>query len=117
MHCIKVNENCCNLRGNIVYYLYKWRNSILEVRPEMKDAFCFAYAMQYVFQVTFSMLTPAAFFIGGGWLLHTRCGLGKWVLIVAIVLGLVSGLYSMFAFLLSSVKSVDPTKKEDEPRG
>lgn len=109
--------NGCNLEEDIVYYMYKWRNRIWEVRLDMKDAFCFAYAMQYVFQVTFSMLTPAALFIGGGWLLHTRCGLGKWVLIVGIVLGLVSGLYSMFAFLLSSVKSVDPTKKEDEPRG
>lgn len=83
----------------------------------MKDAFRFAYAMQYVFQVTFCMLTPMALFIGGGWLLHNRCGLGKWVLVAAIVLGLISGLYSMFAFLLSSVKSVDPTQKEDEPRG
>ena len=83
----------------------------------MKNAFRFVYAMQYLFQVAYCMLTPAALFIGGGWLLHTYCGVGKWVLAVAIVLGLLTGLYSMFSFLLSSAKSVDPTKKEDTPRG
>ncbi len=83
----------------------------------MKNAFRFVYAMQYLFQVAYCVIVPAALLFGGGWLLHTYCGVGKWVLIVAIVLGLFSGLYSMFSFLLSSTGSVDPTKKEDTPRG
>ncbi len=83
----------------------------------MGKVFRFVYALQYVFQVAYCVLTPAALFIGGGWLLHHRCGVGKWVLAVAIVLGLLCGLYSMFAFLLSSAKSVDPTTKEDASRG
>ena len=83
----------------------------------MKKAFRFVYAMQYLFQVAYCMLTPMALLIGGGWLLHTYCGVGKWIFVVGIVLGVCTGLYSMIAFLLSSSSSVDPTKKEDAPRG
>ena len=64
----------------------------------------------------------------GGWLLRTRCGLGRWIMIAAIVFGVFAGLYSMFHFLLTAARTMDPTappssdvpsshKKEDDPHG
>lgn len=92
-----------------------------------KDIFRFTYAMNYVIQVTVCMITPAALWIGLGWLCYNRWGMGKWVMIPAIVLGVVSGAVSMFRFLMTSVRAIDPTasdstdnsvgKKEDMQNG
>lgn len=79
-----------------------------------KKVFRFVYALNYVFQVGFCMLTPAALFILGGWYLTNHCGVGKWALIVSIVLGIVCGMYSMFRFLLTSAYSIDPTHSEQK---
>ncbi len=79
-----------------------------------KDVFRFAYAMNYVFQVTFCMLTPAALWIGAGWYLHHRLGVGKWVFVLAIVLGVITGVVSMFRFLLTSAHAIDPTSPEQK---
>ena len=83
-----------------------------------KEFFRFQYAMNYVFQVTVSMLTPAAIWIGLGLLLNRRWGVGKWALILCILIGVFSGCYSMFRFLMTTTRMIDPTaedKKEDEP--
>lgn len=79
-----------------------------------KKMFRFVYAMNYVFQVAFCLLTPAALFILGGWYLTNRCGVGKWALIVSIVLGVLCGMYSMITFLLSSAHAIDPTEQKGE---
>lgn len=85
-----------------------------------KDVFRFTYALNYVFQVTVCMLTPAAMWIGLGWLCCNRWGMGKWVMILTIVLGVISGVVSMFRFLMTSARIIDPTapdpadKKEDK---
>lgn len=85
-----------------------------------KDVFRFTYALNYVFQVTVCMLTPAAMWIGLGWLCCNRWGMGKWVMILTIVLGVISGVVSMFRFLMTSARIIDPTapdpvdKKEEK---
>jgi F0F1-type ATP synthase assembly protein I len=69
------------------------------------------------------MLTPAAIWIGLGWLLCNRWGVGKWAMILAIVLGVISGVGSMFRFLMTSARVIDPTepdppaRKEDSTKG
>ena len=73
-----------------------------------RKVFRFAYAMNYLFQVTISLLTPAALLIGVGWLLHHYCNVGKWVMVLTAVLGLICGMYSMICFLLKA--AVDPTE-------
>lgn len=80
-----------------------------------KKLFRVAYAMNYLMNAIFSLLVPAALLIGGGWLLHNRCGVGRWVMIAAIVLGVLAGIYSFFSFLLKTSRRVDPTSgKGDE---
>ena len=86
-----------------------------------KDIFRFNYAMNYVFQVTISMLTPATIWIGFGLLLHRRWGVGKWALILCIIVGVISGVISMFRFLMTSARMIDPIaedeKKEEDTHG
>lgn len=86
-----------------------------------KDIFRFTYAMNYVVQVTVCMLTPAALWIGLGWLCCNRWGLGKWTMVLGIVLGIVTGFVSMIRFLMTSARAIDPTDPHSgeylEPKG
>ena len=82
-----------------------------------KKVFSFVYALNYITQTAFCLITPAALFIGGGWLLTNRCGVGRWVMAVAIILGVLTGLYSMFSFLITTMNHVDPTEKGEQENG
>ncbi len=68
------------------------------------------YALNYVMQAGFMMLFPAGLLILGGWLLHNRCGVGRWVMILSIVLGVLLGMYSFFHYLLKTMNHIDPTQ-------
>lgn len=71
------------------------------------------YALNYIIQAGFCMICPAGLLIFGGWLLTRRCGVGKWAMIVAIVLGVLTGLYSMFSFILKTIHTFDPTQGKE----
>ena len=75
-----------------------------------KKVFSFVYALNYISQAAFTMLTPAALLIAGGWFLTNRCGFGKWAMVVSIVLGVLCGMYCLFHFLITTVKHMDPTE-------
>ena len=79
-----------------------------------KKIFRMVYAINYVIQASFCMLCPAGLIILGGWLLHHRCGLGKWTLIVSIVLGVLTGMYSFFHYLIKTMNHMDPTATKGE---
>ena len=82
-----------------------------------RKAFRFAYAVNFLFQVTVSLLTPAALLIGGTWLLYRYCGMGKWVVVLGAIFGLICGLYSMICFLLKTpVDPMEPLEKGRENR-
>lgn len=70
--------------------------------------------MNYLMNAIFSLLVPAGLLIGGGWLLYNRCGLGRWVMITAIVLGVIAGMYSFFSFLLKTSRTAGPDSKEGD---
>ena len=77
-----------------------------------KKVFRVAYAINYLSHAIFSLLCPAALFIGGSWLLQKYCGLGKWAMIVGIILGVLTGVFSFFRFLLVTAKHLDPTTEK-----
>ncbi len=77
-----------------------------------KKIFSFVYALNYIMQAAITMLVPAGLIIGGGWLLNNRCGVGKWVMVVAIILGVLAGIYSLFHFIISTMNHIDPTEQE-----
>lgn len=80
-----------------------------------KKLFRAAYALNFIMQAAFCFLVPPGLLIAGAWYLNTRCGWGKWILVIAIVLGVLTGMISMFNFLRNSV--VDPTESEGGTHG
>lgn len=80
-----------------------------------KKVFRFAYALNFVFQVGITMVCPAALFIFCGWYLTEHLGVGRWAMIVGIVLGVLTGVYSMFRFIMKAY--IDPTQKEGKDNG
>ena len=49
-----------------------------------KKVFRAIYAVNYCIQAGFCMVCPAGLIILGGWLLRTRCGLGRWIMIATL---------------------------------
>ncbi len=78
-----------------------------------KKLFQVVYAMNYISQVAFCLLCPAGLFIGLAWFLTSRGYLGSWAMAAGIILGVLTGFWSMISFLLKSAKAIDPTEKED----
>lgn len=62
--------------------------------------FGFAYVVHYIVQMAWSLVLPAGCLIGLGYFLWWRFSLGRWVLAVAIVLGVLCGVYSMFRYIV-----------------
>lgn len=69
-----------------------------------------AYAINFFLQVAFCMVCPAGLLILGGWYLNSCLGWGRWVLITAIVLGVLTGFWSMISYILRYQNYMDPTQ-------
>ena len=68
--------------------------------------FGFVYAMNYIAQAAWSFVFPAGLIIGPAWLAVRHFELGRWVMVVAIVLGVLCGVYSMFRYIIRTVDAV-----------
>lgn len=77
-----------------------------------KKIFSFVYALNYISQAAITMIVPAALIIGSGWLLTNCCGVGKWAMVVSIVLGVLTGIFSLFRFIIATANYVDPTEQK-----
>ena len=67
----------------------------------MKNRFFgFVYAMNYIVQAAWSFVFPAGLIVGRGYFLWRRVALGRWVMVTAIVLGVLCGVYSMFRYII-----------------
>ena len=62
--------------------------------------FSFVYAMNYIAQAAWSFVFPAGLVIGLGCFLRWRFEVGQWVMAVCIVLGILSGVCSMFRYII-----------------
>lgn len=62
--------------------------------------FGFVYAMNYIAQAAWSFVFPAGVTVGLGFLVNRWLNTGRWVMITAIVLGVLSGVYSMFRYII-----------------
>lgn len=91
----------CNIRGKIVF-----AKKGVGMPKKMLRA---VYAINFIMQAAFCMICPAGLFVLGGWYLNAHCGWGKWVLITAIVLGVITGFYSMITYIIKYGKYTDPT--------
>lgn len=80
-----------------------------------KKFFRFAYALNFIFQAGVTMVVPVGLFLLAGWFVTARLGAGNWAMVLAIVLGVLSGVYSMFRFIIKAY--IDPTEKEAKDNG
>lgn len=77
----------------------------------MKGAYSAIYIVNVVFQSIFTLLMH----IGGGllisWIFVEKLGLPAWLYAVVILLGVLTGFFSMIRFILSTMKALDHIEK------
>lgn len=76
-----------------------------------KKGFEIAKALTAVTQASLSVLVPVALFIWLAQFLIRKYALPQYIMIIAIVLGVVSGFYNMMKYLFSAAKN---NSKEDK---
>ena len=83
-----------------------------------KKFFNFAYVMTFLWQILFSFAMPFGFLWLIGYLLYNKAGLGKWSLVICIVLGALFGVYSMFHYIITMVDwaSKEERKTTNQPK-
>lgn len=62
--------------------------------------FGFVYAMNYIAQAAWSFVFPAGLILGLGFFLRWKLAWGNWVVVVAVILGVLSGVVGMFRYII-----------------
>ena len=70
------------------------------------------YAMNIILQAFWSLLFPIGAGVFLGWLLTEKAGLGDFVFVILILLGVFAGLISMVRFLISALAGLERLEKE-----
>ena len=77
-----------------------------------KKFFNAMYVLNIAMQAIFSLLSPIALGALVSWILVSRAGVGEWIYVVLILLGVGSGLVGMVRFVLSAMSGVERLEKE-----
>ena len=70
------------------------------------------YAFNIILQAFWSLLFPVGAGLLLGWLLTEKCGMGDYVFVILILLGVLVGLVSMLRFLMSALAGLERLEKE-----
>ena len=74
------------------------------------------YAMNIILQAFWSVLFPVGLGVFFGWLLTEKAGLGNYVFVILILLGVFVGLISMVRFLISALAGLERLEKEQKEK-
>lgn len=74
----------------------------------------FIYAINIVLQSIFTLLLSVGFFVGIAYLLVARAGVGGWVYIPAVILGLGLGMFSMMKFVYRAMLGLERLEMQRE---
>ena len=72
----------------------------------------FVYYTNIIIQSVLSLLCPVALFTALAWYLVEKRGLPDWVYVPAVLLGTVSGLFSMVKYVISATRAAEALAKE-----
>ncbi len=72
------------------------------------------YVFNTVLQAIITLASPVAVGIFFAWLLTERAGVGDWIYVVLIILGVMSGLVSMVRFVLSAMAGIERLENEQK---
>lgn len=70
------------------------------------------YVFNIVIQSIISLVSPIAVGILAAWLLTEKAGADSWIYVVLIILGVISGLFSMVRFTISSMAGIQRLENE-----
>ena len=79
--------------------------------------FNFAYAMNFISQSAFSLILPLGIFLALGYWLTNQKGLPNWVFAICIVIGVLSGVVSMFKYIIFASKHMPKAKEREDKNG
>lgn len=74
------------------------------------------YAFNIILQAFWSLLFPVGAGLLLGWLLTEKCGMGSYVFVVLILLGVLIGFVSMIRFLMSALAGLERLEKEQREK-
>jgi len=74
------------------------------------------YALNIVLQGFWSLLFPVGAGVLLGWLLTEKCGMGNYVFVILILLGVFVGIVSMIRFLISALAGLERLEKEQQSK-
>jgi len=74
------------------------------------------YAFNIILQAFWSLLFPIGAGLLLGWLLTEKCGMGDYVFVILILLGVLVGLVSMLRFLMSALAGLERLEKEQREK-
>lgn len=72
------------------------------------------YALNIVLQSIFTLLLSTGFFVGIAYLLVERAGVGGWLYIPAVILGLGTGIFSMMTFVYRAMIGLERLERQRE---
>ena len=82
----------------------------------MKNFMNAMYAFNIILQAFWSLLFPIGASVLLGWLLTEKCGMGSYIFVILILLGVLAGIVSMIRFLLSALAGLERLEKEQEDK-
>ena len=74
------------------------------------------YAFNIILQAFWSLLFPIGAGVLVGWLMTEKCGMGSYVFVILILLGVFVGIISMIRFLLSALAGLERLEKEQREK-
>ena len=80
----------------------------------MKSFMNTMYALNIVWQSFWNLLFPVGLGVLIGWLLTEKFGMGDYVFVILILLGVLVGIVSMIRFLLSALAGLERLEKEQQ---
>ena len=99
----------------VEYYLVKVGLFSIYSLPEAtvyKKIVNVMYVLNIVFQSFFNLALPMLLMAGGAWLLVRYVSAPEWIYAPFIVLGALTGFYSMVKFILSAMASLERLERE-----
>ena len=87
-------------------------NSKVTEEKMYRSAFSAIQIINIVVHSIFTLLFQIALGLGAGWLIVERWGGPSWAYVPAILVGTISGLYSMITFVISASRSYERLEKE-----
>ena len=82
----------------------------------MKNFMNTMYAFNIILQAFWSLLFPIGAGVLVGWLMTEKCGMGSYVFVILILLGVFVGIVSMIRFLLSALAGLERLEKEQREK-